>query len=451
MNLLADGGGTARLPTRFSGSADSSQTIQRKPLTSDEHAPDSALDAARAPATAEFEGECTFKLKAGDIEYCFVAKEVSGSNNNRYQLCAYPSGTSSGADSPIYSVEIVIANPIKDGKRYITSPIGKIKLISNLDNKASISFDPTTIAEAWNQQAPVGASPWDFIVLEVYDPGKKELPIRVVYWMGGDWEKLGRVPATTKPENKVATFRIERSKLPAKYLEEKTDLGLEGLTPEKITGLIAGKSPTRVTVGFDPGTYVGMKVKAVLRHVEVEGPVDFEKGGGKKIEHSTNSYWVSETIPHPPKQVRANFKTNESALPSGLDSASLPQFKNDIKLVLLYLQDTPEVDIEIRAYTDTVGKSEQNLALSQARAESARKYLTDATIWTGAEGNPKALAADRITLAKGEGQHNAEEYLKKNYPKDWEKLQHSPEKWKSFIGDKADVSFRKVEIRYIFR
>ena len=39
------------------------------------------------------------------------------------------------------------------------------------------------------------------------------------------------------------------------------------------------------------------------------------------------------------------------------------------------LRDYPEVEIEIRGYTDSMGKGERNFQLSQIRAEVVRRYL----------------------------------------------------------------------------
>jgi len=69
----------------------------------------------------------------------------------------------------------------------------------------------------------------------------------------------------------------------------------------------------------------------------------------------------------------------------------LPESFPELDKLLKYLQNTPAVNLEISGHTDNVGNAASNLTLSQNRAESVRKYLTD-----------KGIAADRLT-AKGYG------------------------------------------------
>jgi outer membrane protein OmpA-like peptidoglycan-associated protein len=61
---------------------------------------------------------------------------------------------------------------------------------------------------------------------------------------------------------------------------------------------------------------------------------------------------------------------------------------------LAILQEFPSVRIEVSGHTDNVGKPEDNLALSQARADAVKAYLVG-----------KGVAAERI-VAKGYGDAN---------------------------------------------
>jgi outer membrane protein OmpA-like peptidoglycan-associated protein len=72
-----------------------------------------------------------------------------------------------------------------------------------------------------------------------------------------------------------------------------------------------------------------------------------------------------------------NFKTGSSEMT--FDSYRF------IDPVIKLMQEYPTVEIEIRGHTDSIGKYEENMALSQIRAESVKKYLLS-----------KGIAADRL-------------------------------------------------------
>lgn len=291
-------------------------------------------------------------------------------NSNQYQLTAYALG-GEVENSARYTGEIWIET--KDGKR--VCPDISITMTSLLDKKVSFSVKTQALVNAWSEQVPLGGSvSWEFVVLEVYDESKKEVPVHIVYWMGGDWTKLGSPQQVTPQSKKVATFRIERLKFPKGYLENKgkKETGTETLEQGKVSKLIENEPAVEISTGFDADTFVGMNVKAEKWGiVGRDKPVPFDEAVGKEAA-GQKAFWVS-TPTLEATEIKANFKSNESALPGGLEATSLAQFQGEVRRLLRYLQDNPEVDIEIRAYTDTVGTAEKNGALSQARADSAKK------------------------------------------------------------------------------
>ena len=66
------------------------------------------------------------------------------------------------------------------------------------------------------------------------------------------------------------------------------------------------------------------------------------------------------------------------------------QILNDVVLVM---QENPEYNLSIYGHTDNVGAEDMNMTLSQKRADSVKKYLTD-----------KGVPANRIVEAKGFGE-----------------------------------------------
>jgi outer membrane protein OmpA-like peptidoglycan-associated protein len=90
-----------------------------------------------------------------------------------------------------------------------------------------------------------------------------------------------------------------------------------------------------------------------------------------------------------------NFKTGSSEM-------TFDSYKY-IDPVIKLLQEYPSVEIEIRGHTDSIGKYEENMALSQIRAESVRKYIVSKGIDAGrlrAMGfGPSSPIADNRTAA----------------------------------------------------
>ncbi len=75
-------------------------------------------------------------------------------------------------------------------------------------------------------------------------------------------------------------------------------------------------------------------------------------------------------------------------------AAITPSSEAVLEIVLNTLAQNPDIAVEIRGYTDNVGKKASNLKLSQGRADAVREWLV-----------AKGIAPERIT-AKGYGQDN---------------------------------------------
>jgi flagellar motor protein MotB len=438
-------------------------TVQRKEAAEVREAPELEPEPGLDPPAEDQGKECGFRLIVEGVTYCFSARE-NPSTPGSYGLDAWALQADDHSDEKaknkkkedtkqiLYSARIGVT--VENNKRVI-SPAGEIVMtgFGAKSRQYEIHVDSLALAAAWDVYArPVQ---WDFVVLEVYDGGGKELPLRVIIWMGGPWGE--KTP--DKPGTKVATFRVDRKEVESQrrnYFVLRKEFQNELLRPEQVSAIIKGKEPKVSDKGFDKNTYVGMDVKGSLS--EIDDPkspggvakVPFDEAAGR---YRGKSQFVSHLIVDPPKEIVANFSTGASAVPGGLSATSLAQFSNQVRSVLLFLQDTSGVDIEIHAYTDTVGTAETNGALSQARADSAKKYMTDATVWTGVDGTPAALDPQRIVLSKGEGQALAEEAFKQNHPEDWKKYENKPALWKKLIGNEtqANEAFRKFEIKYIVR
>jgi hypothetical protein len=445
-------------------------TVQRKEATEVRQSPELKPGPALDPLVQDQDKECGFKLIVGGVTYCFTAREDSRRPGN-YVLGAGALQADDHADKKaknkkkkqteplLYFAHVAVT--IKNSKRSI-SPAGEIVMTAtDMEGQSyEIRVDSLMLAAAWDAYAPVTSqeadkSIWDFVVLEVYDSVGKALPLRVVLWMGGQW----REKTPDKLGTKVATFRVDRKEVEAKfenYFEKRLESKWELLSQTQVLSIIKGKVPIASGERFDGNTYVGMQVKGSLATIDDSkatggtSEVSFDEAAGR---YHGQTQWVSLLITDPPKEIVANFLSDASAVPGGLSANSLKKFNDQVRSVLLYLNDTSGVDIEIYAYTDTVGTAEENKPLSQSRADNAKKYMTDTTIWTGVDGTPAALDPKRIVLSKGEGQAQAEEAFKRDHPKDWDKYKNQPELWKKLIGNKkqANETFRKFEIKYIFR
>ncbi len=81
-----------------------------------------------------------------------------------------------------------------------------------------------------------------------------------------------------------------------------------------------------------------------------------------------------DEIPLPPIFNRDAFKLEEVTFETGSAELTSDSFKR-LDILAESLQDFPEVEIEIRGYTDDVGDDYANQLLSERRAESVRQYL----------------------------------------------------------------------------
>jgi len=430
----------------------------------------STIEPAVESQTVKSIGECTFKLMVGGIVYCFTA---TGGKPGRYLLEA----KSPGKKAVKYEAEIVVEvsknkRSIKSLKRPAEDTITMHGYKGEKLLPVTIEVDLAAIAIAWDAAAPdltavskeTDKPVWDFVVLEVHFTIEKRLPVRRVFWMRSKWETW-KADAGGPPigGGTVATFRLDASQLGELSRLFAPSEGIQNYTntvQANVWKIIQGRTPEKEETSektFNPDTFIGAKLASPSWDIESgSGPgavsnVPFPEAVGK-WRPGKKAFWVESALV-PPATIKANFKSNESALPGGLDSSSLATFKDEVRLVLLYLHDTPDVDIAIHAHTDTVGTVEENCTLSQARAESAQKYLTNTTIWTGTTGTPKALAPGRIIMTQGEGQTLAEEDFKKQFPDDWTRLKNNPTEWQKLIGSKsaANADFRLFKIEYIPR
>jgi outer membrane protein OmpA-like peptidoglycan-associated protein len=119
---------------------------------------------------------------------------------------------------------------------------------------------------------------------------------------------------------------------------------------------------------------------------------------GTEVARGTNPLDPSDDVPKPKKEelvVEAGkaivldgvvFETGKSLINATSESV-LGQAYNT-------LAQNPEISVEIRGYTDNIGKAASNIKLSQARAEAVRAWLIT-----------KGISAERVT-AKGFGPEN---------------------------------------------
>jgi outer membrane protein OmpA-like peptidoglycan-associated protein len=92
-----------------------------------------------------------------------------------------------------------------------------------------------------------------------------------------------------------------------------------------------------------------------------------------------------DDIPLPPIFNRDAFQLEEVTFETGSAELTSDSFER-LDTLAESLQDFPEVEIEIRGYTDDVGDAAANQSLSERRAESVRQYLINS-----------GVSADRIT------------------------------------------------------
>jgi outer membrane protein OmpA-like peptidoglycan-associated protein len=84
----------------------------------------------------------------------------------------------------------------------------------------------------------------------------------------------------------------------------------------------------------------------------------------------------------PDRKPEIEVKKGEAVVLEGVffmtGSAELtPESQSTLDKVVRTLRDNPEIEVEIRGYTDNTGPYEYNLTLSQQRADSVKQYLVD--------------------------------------------------------------------------
>lgn len=449
------------------GSRDHARPVVQRKAATDARQPDASTNAAATQLQASPPNSpCTFLLIVNGIVYCFVAKRTNSTDSSAYKLTAYATGA--GASPVVYTANINIVKT--NNKRSIVSNVsaaGEVEMMS--PGQPSLLFLRRDITQAWDQMHPVSGLNWDYVVLEVYDENKRALPERKVFWMGGDWEELNKNPSPPVLGTQVATYRVSRGEVntiypgyypsttatnqpttattSAAHQPATQQIPKEKLSQGQLREIIENLDPKSTSsTGIDKGTYTGQRIKDELSAIQGAKSVKmvpWDEAAGKKVANTANQYHVSLPIQGPPKTIAARFKNNESLIPGGLMDGSFALLKEQAKFLILYLHENPDVAIEIHAHTDTRGTRDTNCTLSQARAESARKFMMDTTIWTGIGDIPKALTEDQIIMAQGEGQTEAEKSLKENHPHDWEAI----------IGTEAAAApeFRRFDIIYIIR
>ena len=391
------------------------------------------------PSAAAGNQQCTFQLEVAGVMYCFNV--VPETKPGRYKLMA-AAPDKYGKHTVIYSKFIGVE--ITEGKHTIVDPVGTIEM-TGFKGKSlepvSIFVDPLLLTSAWDasETADNHQSPWGFIVLVVHDDlDKAPLPVQIIYWMGD--------PAKPQESSRerIAWFDVERSeveKLRGKGRTKQQDAktNFEGMTPVDVMALVAEKSPTKTSTSGFHSSFVAEAVKNPVE-IDVAGEtkkVPFDVAAGQPAP-GREAYRRSLDVPPPPFEIEANFSEGESTIPEGLVGDSAAAFKEQLRLVLLFLNDMPGLGIKIYGDTDTVGTPEANQALSELRASNVGKYLQDKSKWLGI---PPALPAQRIVAVIGRGQDEAEKDLKARHPSDWQKI----------IGKETDegVKFRRIVIEYV--
>ena len=101
----------------------------------------------------------------------------------------------------------------------------------------------------------------------------------------------------------------------------------------------------------------------------------------------------------PPKKEELKVEVGKAIVLEGIVFATgkadiSPESETNLEKAYNTLDQNPDISVEIRGYTDNVGKKAVNMKLSQSRAEAVKAWLVK-----------KGIAADRIT-AKGFGPEN---------------------------------------------
>jgi outer membrane protein OmpA-like peptidoglycan-associated protein len=114
---------------------------------------------------------------------------------------------------------------------------------------------------------------------------------------------------------------------------------------------------------------------------------------GVEVQRGTNPLDPSDDVPKMKVEVGKSIVLEGVTFKSG--SATLtPESENTLELAYETMRDNPTVEVEIRGYTDNVGKKASNMKLSQKRADSVKDWLVQ-----------KGIDPTRITT-KGFGPDN---------------------------------------------
>jgi outer membrane protein OmpA-like peptidoglycan-associated protein len=117
---------------------------------------------------------------------------------------------------------------------------------------------------------------------------------------------------------------------------------------------------------------------------------------GQEIANNTKPLDPTDDVP---KKVAPKIELGKSMVLEGIvfktgKAIIDPSSEETLKSALKTLNDNPEISVEVRGYTDNVGKAASNMRLSQKRAEAVRWWLIK-----------KGVSSKRI-YAKGYGQTN---------------------------------------------
>ncbi len=129
---------------------------------------------------------------------------------------------------------------------------------------------------------------------------------------------------------------------------------------------------------------------------------DTDGGGvddGAEVARGSNPLDPSDDMNWPPKKEELKVEVGKAIVLEGIVFATgkadiTPESESRLEKAYNTLEQNPDIMVEIRGYTDNVGKKAVNMKLSQARADAVKAWLVK-----------KGIAADRIT-AKGFGPEN---------------------------------------------
>ncbi|HEX8167995.1 MAG TPA: DUF4157 domain-containing protein [Beijerinckiaceae bacterium] len=428
---------------------------------------DTKPESAQSQKSSLPDGPCTFELPCkqkedkiqNTITCCFVVQATQKDGKWKFHVTVTPLSS----ENPVsYENEltavldkdrfIIVAPLLKSWQSSTKRSDGKWGTIlvdySALEDALTKTFapKPATVGEGATGSEPC---PWDFIVLEVYDPKKQRFPLTATYWMGKSGSAPGKKTATYRVD--LAAFLLVAGKNYFKDkgydtdLEESTkSISTESLPPEQVWTIARGTSgPIKTSdKGFAESPFVGAVIANNPTAVGDSGtsvPATFDVGAGQELT-ATGNRWrsVSITVPY---TLTGRFQFDKFKVPDDFEATSGAVFERQARFLLLWLAENPDLTITIHAHTDGAGSAKYNEDLSLKRALSAKDYLTNNKLWTGAHGIPPAVAPEQVKTV-GEGRKLAEEELQKTNPTDWMKIIGTSEAAK--VTDK----FRRFDITY---